>query len=85
MTSARGISFDHGPSRLLSRFVVSIVVLASVAPGFTSLPGVVRLAAAGGIAAIGLVGVARSRRPAIRSLTWEFDGAWTIRQGDGRT
>ena len=85
MRSAHGISFDVRPSPLLSRFVLLIVALATIAPLFTSLPWIARLTLAGLIAAIGLVRAAHGRRPAVRVLDWAFDGLWTVRDRTGRS
>ena len=84
MRFAHGISFDVRPSALLSRFVLLIVALAAIAPLFTSLPWIARLALAGLIAGVGLVRVAHGRRPRLRSLDWAFDGLWTVRDRTGR-
>jgi hypothetical protein len=85
MRSAHGISFDVRPSPLLSRFVLLVVALATIAPLFTSLPWMARLTLAGLIAAIGLVRAAHGRRPAVRVLDWAFDGLWTVRDRTGRS
>ena len=85
MRFAHGISFDIRPSPLLSRFVLLIVALATIAPLFTSLPWIARLALAGLIAAIGLVRAAQGRRPAVWVLDWAFDGLWTVRDRSGRS
>jgi hypothetical protein len=84
MRSAHGISFDVRPSPLLSRFVLLVVALATIAPLFTSLPWIARWALAGLIAAMGLVRAAHGRRPALRVLDWAFDGLWTVRDRTGR-
>src|ERR1700754_960331 len=84
MRFARGISFDVRPSRLLSRIVLLIVALATIAPLFTSLPWIARLALAGLIAVFGLARAAHGRRPRLRSLDWAFDGLWTVRDRGGR-
>jgi len=84
MRFAHGISFDVRPSPLLSRFVLLIVALATIAPLFTSLPWIARLALAGLIAVIGLVRAAHGRRPVVRVLDWAFDGLWTVRDRSGR-
>ncbi|HVI55765.1 MAG TPA: hypothetical protein VM621_12040 [Luteibacter sp.] len=84
MRFAHGISFDIRPSPLLSRLVLAMVALATVAPLFTSLPTVARLALAGLIAAVGLARAAHGRRPAVRTLDWAFDGLWTVRDRKGR-
>ena len=84
MRFAHGISFDIRPSPLLSRLVLLIVALATVAPLFTSLPWIARLALAGLIAVIGLVRAAHGRRSVVRVLDWAFDGLWTVRDRSGR-
>lgn len=85
MRSAHGISFDLRPSPLLSRFVLLVVALATLAPLFTSLPLIARWALAAVIAAVGLWRAAHGRRPAIKALHWAFDGLWTVRHRSGRT
>jgi len=84
MRSAHGISFDVRPSPLLSRFVLLVVVLATIAPLLTSLAWIPRWALAGVIAVVGLVRAAHGRRSAIRALDWAFDGLWTVRDRAGR-
>jgi hypothetical protein len=85
MRFAHGISFDVRPSPLLSRFVLLIVALATIAPLFTSLPWIARLALAGLIAAVGFARAAHGRRPAVRVLEWAFDGLWTVQDRAGRS
>jgi len=84
MRFAHGISFDVRPSPRLSRFVLLIVALATLAPLLTSLPWIARLALAGLIAVIGLVRAAHGRRPVVRVVEWAFDGLWTVRDHAGR-
>jgi toxin CptA len=84
MRFAHGISFDVRPSPLLSRFVLLIVALATVAPLFTSLPWIARLALAGVIAAVGLLRAAHGRSARVQGLDWAFDGLWTVREHSGR-
>lgn len=84
MRSARGISFEVRPSPFLSRFVLLIVALATIAPLFTSLPWIARLALAGLIAAVGLLRAAHGRRSAVMLLDWAFDGLWTVHDHAGR-
>jgi hypothetical protein len=85
MRSAHGISFEVRPSARLSRFVLLIVALATIAPLFTSLPWIARWALAGVIAAVGLVRAAHGRRPVLARLDWAFDGLWTVRERSGPT
>lgn len=85
MRFAHGISFDVRPSPLLSRFVLLIVALATIAPLFTSLPWIARLALAGVIAAVGLLRAAHGRSARVQRLDWAFDGLWTVRERSGRT
>ncbi|WP_213947685.1 hypothetical protein [Luteibacter sp. dw_328] len=84
MRSAHGISFDLRPSPFLSRFVLLAVVLATIAPLFTSLPWILRWALAAVVATVGLVRAAHGRRPPIGALDWAFDGLWTVRDRMGR-
>lgn len=83
MRFAHGISFDVRPSPRLSRFVLLVVVLATVAPFFTSLPWLARLALAGLIGLVGLRRAAHGRRPAVQRLDWAFDGQWTVHERSG--
>ncbi|MGY3231346.1 hypothetical protein ACVWWJ_002830 [Luteibacter sp. HA06] len=85
MKFARGISFDVRPSPLLSRFVLLIVALATIAPLFTSLPWIARLALSGLILAVGLGRAAHGRSPELQVLEWAFDGLWTVRERSGRS
>ena len=85
MRSAHGISFEVRPSARLSRFVLLVVALATVAPLFTSLPWIARWALAGLIAAVGFARAAHGRRPVLDRLDWAFDGLWTVRERSGRT
>jgi hypothetical protein len=85
MRSAHGISFELRPSPLLSRFVLLIGALATLAPLFTSLPWIARWALAAVIVAVGLRRAAHGRRPAIKAVDWAFDGLWTVQHRSGRT
>ena len=85
MRSAHGISFEVRPSARLSRFVLLVVALATIAPLFTSLPWMARWPLAGVIAAIGFARAAHGRRPVLVQLDWAFDGLWTVRERSGRT
>jgi hypothetical protein len=69
----------------LSRFVLLVVALATVAPLFTSLPWIARWTLAGLIAAVGFARAAHGRRPVLDRLDWAFDGLWTVRERSGRT
>jgi hypothetical protein len=83
MTSARGIGFEHRPSRRLTGWLVVVVCLAAVAPLFTSLPTPARWLLA---VVVGLDGVRRIRRyrhPDCRHLFWAADGAWTVTDRHG--
>ena len=84
MRSAHGISFEVRPSARLSRFVLLVVALATIAPLFTSLPWMARWPLAGVIAAIGFARAAHGRRPVLAQLDWAFDGLWTVRERSGR-
>jgi hypothetical protein len=84
MRFVHGISFDIRPSPLLSRFVLLIVALATLAPLFTSLPWIARWALAALIGVVGCARAALGRRPAMKTLEWAFDGLWKVRDRAGR-
>jgi hypothetical protein len=84
MRFAHGISFEVRPSAFLSRFVLLIVALATIAPLFTSLPWFVRWVLAAVIGVVGLMRAAHGRRPVLRTLEWAFDGLWTVKERSGR-
>lgn len=78
MTSAQGISFDVRPSASLTRLLVLVVCLASLAPLFTQLSFTSRCLLSGGIGVFGAWRILRYRQPVVCRVAWVGEDAWTV-------
>lgn len=84
MTSARGIGFDYRPSATLTALVATVLLLATAAPFFTSLPWYLRAALAAIVAAHGLRRLRTFRQPPLAAVSLSQAGLWTVTLRHGR-
>jgi hypothetical protein len=85
MTSARGIGFDYRPSATLTVLVATVLLLATGAPFFTSLPWYLRAALAAIVAAYGLRRLRAFREPPVAAVSLSQAGLWTVTLRHGRS
>ncbi|NII53725.1 hypothetical protein [Luteibacter sp. SG786] len=84
MTSARGIGFDCRPSATLTALVATVLLLATAAPFFTSLPWYLRTALATIVAAYGLRRLRVFREPPVAAVSLSQAGLWSVTLRTGR-
>ncbi|NID05954.1 hypothetical protein HBF26_13725 [Luteibacter jiangsuensis] len=85
MTSARGIGFDYRPSATLTTLVATVLLLATAAPFFTSLPWYLRPVLAAIVAGYGFRRLGAFREPPVVAVSLSQAGLWTITLRTGRT
>lgn len=85
MTSARGIGFDYRPSATLTALVATVLLLATAAPFFTSLPWYLRPVLAAMVAAHGLRRLRAFREPSVAAVSLSQAGLWSVTLRTGRT